>query len=39
MNNPLNEVAEPVGEYPDVPARSGVDALMKATAIADKRSE
>lgn len=30
MNNPLAEVAEPVGEYPDVPARSGAAALMDA---------
>lgn len=31
MKNPLAEdVAEPVGEYPGVPARSGVTAVLKA---------
>ena len=31
MKNPLSEeVAEPVGEYPEVPARSGVTAVLKA---------
>ena len=31
MNNPLNDdEAGPVGEYPDVPSRSGVTAVLKA---------
>lgn len=30
LHNPLGEAAEPVGEYPDLPARSGVTALLNA---------
>lgn len=31
MNNPLiDDESGPVGEYPDVPARSGVTAVLKA---------
>ena len=40
MNNPLaDDEPGPVGEYPDVPARSGVTALLAATAAADKAAE
>ncbi|WP_301119657.1 hypothetical protein [Mycolicibacterium fortuitum] len=40
MNNPLNDnETGPVGEYPDVPARSGAAALFDAAAAVDRAAD